>query len=325
MVAKSNLRTSRPPARKRKGVCMKFRTCMWNIAMCLFAALAITLQLSAQDKPDHQATFTTFDVPGAGTGSFQGTFPLDINPEGAITGYYFDASNAFHGFLHAKDGTAATFDVPGAGGGRGTAPYSINPAGAITGTSTDASNVDHGFLRAPDGTITTFDFPGAGTGAFQGTIALNINPAGAIAGFYIDASSVFHGLLRAEDGAFTTFDAPGAGTGFLNGTLTASEEALTPAGAIAGYYRDGSNAYHGYLRSPDGSFTTFDCPGAGTGAFQGTLPGGINPAGTIPGTCLDASNVNHGFVRGTANRFPSSAPARELTASSHRRFRSGQA
>jgi predicted membrane protein len=48
-------------------------------------------------------TITTFDVPGAGTvaspGIFPGTFPLGINAEGAITGYYIDASNVGHGFL----------------------------------------------------------------------------------------------------------------------------------------------------------------------------------------------------------------------------------
>src|SRR5947209_6920721 len=33
-------------------------------------------------------TFTTFDAPGAGTGSHQGTRAFAINPAGAITGYY---------------------------------------------------------------------------------------------------------------------------------------------------------------------------------------------------------------------------------------------
>ena len=44
-------------------------------------------------------TITTFDVPGAETGPFQGTIPLANNPAGAITGYYIDASNVTHGFL----------------------------------------------------------------------------------------------------------------------------------------------------------------------------------------------------------------------------------
>jgi hypothetical protein len=42
---------------------------------------------------------TMIDVPGAGTGPHQGTFPSDVNPAGAITGYYIDADGVYHGFL----------------------------------------------------------------------------------------------------------------------------------------------------------------------------------------------------------------------------------
>jgi hypothetical protein len=42
---------------------------------------------------------TAFDAPGAGTGTFQGTQPGAINPAGTVTGIYFDANNAVHGFL----------------------------------------------------------------------------------------------------------------------------------------------------------------------------------------------------------------------------------
>jgi len=42
---------------------------------------------------------------------------------------------------------------------------------------------------------------------------------------------------------------------------------------------------------------TFDPPGAGTGAGQGTIPYGLNPWGATIGWYLDANNVNHGFVR----------------------------
>ena len=41
---------------------------------------------------------------------------------------------------------------------------------------------------------------------------------------------------------------------------------------------------HGILRAPDGTITTFDVPGAGTGPVPGhTLPLGINQAGAIEG------------------------------------------
>jgi hypothetical protein len=89
-------------------------------------------------------TFTTFDAPGAGTASFQGTAAAAINPAGAITGQYFDANNVGHGFLRAPNGTFTTFDPPGS---LNTYPRAINPEEAITGYYVDANNVFHGFLR----------------------------------------------------------------------------------------------------------------------------------------------------------------------------------
>ncbi len=48
-----------------------------------------------------------------------------------------------------------------------------------------------------------------------------------------------------------------------------------------------SDVYHGFLRTPDGTITTFDAPGAGTGPFQGTFPLGINQAGAIRDDYID--------------------------------------
>lgn len=50
-------------------------------------------------KPN--GAFATFEAPEADTnaGDFNGTFPISISSSGAITGYYIDASNVFHGFL----------------------------------------------------------------------------------------------------------------------------------------------------------------------------------------------------------------------------------
>jgi hypothetical protein len=45
------------------------------------------------------------------------------------------------------------------------------------------------------------------------------------------------------------------------------------------------------------TITTFEAPGAGTGANQGTIGVYINTAGVISGYYGDASNVYHGFVR----------------------------
>ena len=45
--------------------------------------------------------FTIIDAPGADmtSGSYNGTTVVSINDQGAITGYYYDASNVSHGFL----------------------------------------------------------------------------------------------------------------------------------------------------------------------------------------------------------------------------------
>ena len=42
-------------------------------AAIILVALAISIPMSAQ-------TITTFDAPGAGTGAFQGTYALNIDP-----------------------------------------------------------------------------------------------------------------------------------------------------------------------------------------------------------------------------------------------------
>ena len=270
---------------------------MRRISILLFTLITFLVAAAwpQSDAPKKEPTIITFDPPGSVLTSSQ-----DINPAGAITGWFFDASNKVHGFLRAKDGTFVTFDSPNAGIGafQGTVPYSINPAGAITGWVASNSGA-HSYVRAPDGTFTTFDVPGG-----LATQALNINPQGAIAGQFLDPLNyVFHVFLRAKDGTFTTFEAPGAGTGVGQGTQPATIDGLNPEGAVAvayvntGSFFSGTQVLHGAVRAPDGTFTEFDVPGAGTGPGQGTNPSGINPAGTIPGFYIDSSGVNHGFVR----------------------------
>jgi hypothetical protein len=153
-------------------------------------------------------TITIFDVPGAGTGAGQGSFPAGINPGGVIVGANTDSNNVTHGYVRTPDGTITIFDVPGAGTGpgapctllfvptcQGTIPENINPGGAITGEYVDTSRVFHGFLRTRTGTFITFDVLGAGTGPGQGTIPFSNNPANLITGSFIDANGVSHGFL----------------------------------------------------------------------------------------------------------------------------------
>src|SRR5207249_5992849 len=167
--------------------------------------------------------------------------------------------------------TITIFDAPGAGTGflQGTYAFNISPSGTIIGYSRDANGVRHGFIRSKDGSFTNFDAPGAGTAAGQGTRAYSINPAGEITGFFTDSVTAAHGYVRSNQGVITVFDAPGAGTGPGQGTIVISPLIINPNGAIAGYYTDSAFVNHGFLGDQNGSFTTFDSPGSGTGADHG--------------------------------------------------------
>jgi hypothetical protein len=92
-----------------------------------------------------------------------------------------------------------------------------------------------------------------------------------------------------------TFDAPGAGS-TAAGQGTYSYGINTP-GAVTGWYIDGGWVWHGFLRAPDGSITTFDAPGAGTSAYLGTVPYSINTEGAITGFYIDSGIAVHGFLR----------------------------
>jgi hypothetical protein len=70
-------------------------------------------------------------------------------------------------------------------------------------------------------------------------------------------------------------------------------------GAIVGFYTDEKVVPHGFLRTPDGHFISFNVPGDGEGAGlnQGTAAYAINDLGAITGQYEDSKNVYHGFVR----------------------------
>jgi hypothetical protein len=167
----------------------------------LFGVLTVPVDLAAHNA---NSEIITFEAPGAGTGSYQGTgcfgCTFGLNQRGAIAGTYADANDVYHGFLRSPKGKITTFDATGAGTGsyQGTGcfsdcPVGLNDRGVITGSYWDSNNVQHGFLRTPNGSFVTVDPPGS-----AGTQPESINDSGAITGYYLDANNVYHGFLRAQ-------------------------------------------------------------------------------------------------------------------------------
>jgi hypothetical protein len=103
------------------------------------------------------------------------------------------------------------------------------------------------------------------------------------------------GLASAQ--TITPFSAPGAGTGAGQGT---GGFGINPQGTVVGSYLDDGNVFHGYQCvsgcGAASTFTTFNAPGAGKAANQGTITFSINVFGVITGYFIDANNVAHGFV-----------------------------
>jgi hypothetical protein len=265
--------------------------------------------------------FVTFDAPGADTtaNSFHGTRAQSINELGAVAGTYTDVNGAAHGYLREPFGHVTTFDVPGAVNGMSVIYLSLD--GNIAGYALDVNLLFHAYLRRPDGSFAVFVGPNACTtgtpaGCF-GSEATYVDFFGTSVGNFMDSSAnlVSHGLIRDPFGRLATFDAPGAGKGLDQGTgCPGCNLGVDLWGTIAGTYTDANYVFHGFVRSPNGQFTTFDATGAGNAASEGTgcpsdCPVGLNNFGVITGSYFDASGTQHGYVRSARGTFTTVDPA----------------
>ena len=257
-------------------------------------------------------TITEFDAePYAALSPGQGTVPTSIDPAGDVAGTYIDENTVNHGFVRASNGTITLFDAPNAGTRKtqGTAAMAINDSGVIAGfyTGLNAYNnfQGYGFVRNANGVIATISIP---ANSYNPQVYA-VNAAGEIAGSYVDSYNYRHGFVLTASGTFTEFDPPGGSTSNAQGPGPARMTGTLPlgidaAGDIAGTYSDSKNIRHGFYRTANGTITTFDPPGVGTGIrlIQGTLPFSISPSGNaISGLYSDATGVYHGFVRNTAS------------------------
>ncbi|MGO9604604.1 MAG: hypothetical protein ACLQAT_14645 [Candidatus Binataceae bacterium] len=198
----------------------------------------------------------------------------------------------------------------------------------------DSGYVSNAFFRFDAGGgllgFNNMNFGGRGRG--QGTFPLRlvVRPAfgeGGVPttiGYTIDGANVYHGLTWYPPPSpllFSEFsyNAPGAGTlpgqGTLNVAINTPPPSVRYPGGdfydLAGYYIDAGGVSHGFARLVTESITypatyaSFDAPGAGTLAGQGTVPVDINRVviaskatiGSVTGYYIDQQYVARGFVR----------------------------
>ncbi len=137
-----------------------------------------------------------------------------------------------------------------------------------------------------DGVFTTYDFPGS-----VNTFFYALDNTGKAAGHYKDIDGLYHGVIL-EGGELRQYDFPGAAethiygisdeTGALSGNIVDAAgtthafsgelivtfpgavntygDFVNAAGAVVGSYIDADGMFHGFIRNPDGSFTTIDLP-----------------------------------------------------------------
>jgi len=270
--------------------------------LMLLVCTCFVLEGWSQARPQGERNKAiTFRAPGAGKGANQGTYVNRIVDSGAVTGWYIDSKNVYHGFIRTPDGAITKVDAPGADNAPylGTIPQGMNWEGVTTGYYVDSNDVYHGFLRYPDGRFALIDVPTAGTGQWQGTIACNINMWGTVLGVFIDADNNWHYFLRSLFGRFTTFDAPDEGAGVI-ALGWGYPDALNDAGAATSLFIDGNGVFHGWLRTPDGKITRVDAPGAGTGSGEGSYTIAVNLEGAVVGGFIPPGGSFgnlQGFVR----------------------------
>jgi hypothetical protein len=236
----------------------------------------------------------TFDAPNVGYPaqpnlSFSGgTVPTGINNEGEIVGWYTDANGAYHGFVRSVHGKFTIIDDPSSSSSPpATMPNAINDGGVIVGMWFDSNFNYHGFVRQVEGSFTTVDAPGDLT-----TGLYHINDLGEVGGETTDsATNTSHGLLLHPNGKLVTFEAPHAVTTF--GGFT---QALNLWGSFTGEYQDTNGGVHAYVRHPDGEFTEFTLPGAGTTNGNGTYASSLNLFGVSIGFSSEPNGTADGYV-----------------------------
>lgn len=194
--------------------------------------------------------FITVQYPGV-----PNTMIWGINNRGDIAGRYRGDDMIRHGFIR-RNGVFITIDYPGT---THTYATGINDWGQVVGYGFDLdANGDATVWKAYlwcNGQFTDVMPPGA-----VDSYVYDINDLGYISGTfdYGDLTTAY-GFVRSPGGNYVIFEVPGSAPGntYTNG--------LNLLGQIVGEYADPDFNYHGFLRNPNGKFTTIDFDGTQSG------------------------------------------------------------
>jgi len=202
-------------------------------------------------------------IPNGASGNFQA---WGIGNNGTIVGNLYTG----YGVYGATYSEGAVTSIPG----YMQYAFDINSGGTVVGTN--AYNGSKGYMRDSAGQTTFFDvtLPGAIQGTTWGS---GINNSGQVVGFY--TSNHYQGYLRNVDGSFVNISVPDA-------TYTQAR-GINDSGYVVGNYSVALNdAYasvraYGFVRAPNGTFTTLSGPNAIAGL--GTYVTDINNNGDVLG------------------------------------------
>ena len=186
------------------------------------------------ETPIADYTFETIEVPGvdflevAASNDFGDYAGNTRSPDGEKT----------IGFT-LIDGVFTTYDFPGS---VKTFFYALDNTGKAAGHYKDIDGLYHGVILE-GGELRQYDFPGAAETHIYGIS----DETGALSGNIVDAAGTTHAF---SGELIVTF--PGA--------VNTYGDFVNAAGAVVGSYIDADGMFHGFIRNPDGSFTTIDLP-----------------------------------------------------------------
>jgi hypothetical protein len=237
----------------------------------------------------------TILVPGT-PAAFVSVTPAAINDFDEIVVDYFHQGTTAS--VRSRTGVFTALPPPG------PSATAINASGSVVGFSPGPDGFT-GFVAHQDGYWASIGPSGASSCGSQ-TIPEAINAAGVIAGTftmnYLGNSSCptsTGGFVMSPDGEFVLFQPPGQMPYFHDLDLPTGVPlhlvSIDAAGDIAGSYMDAGNVWHGFVRNPYGTLTSFD-----PSESEFTTVTSINDGGAIAGYYQynpQGTGLTVGFIR----------------------------